>query len=410
MIKQIFLIGLATQMLLAVTPQPIQIGETIISNVEYKDKKYYTVTVPQNKSINITLTHLSADVDLYIKANELPRIRNNDCYSSNSNTDNEECSYTATGNKLKKINIMVYGFKTADFTLKSSLEDPKEIKTLSLDKIVKGHINRNKFQDYKFLGEKGVRYKIDLNELSADADLRVKIGQKATKHRFDCKSTNGGQSIDSCEITLKSNEPIYVNIDGYRTADYQLILSKITNSNPPITLARLKEMIINGEDVTKVNTSQIIDMSGLFTLNRGVNGFFNQDISKWDVSNVTNMANMFYQTQLFNQDIGKWDVSNVTNMSNMFSMSKSFNQDISKWNVSKVTNMSGMFSDIEGFNQDISRWDVSNVTNMNKMFNNYYSCPYENHDLSRWNVSSVIEHEDFISEVCKNNIEPKWKN
>ena len=35
------------------------------------------------------------------------------------------------------------------------------------------------------------------------------------------------------------------------------------------------------------------------------------DISKWNVSNVTNMMYMFHGCRSFNQDISKWDVSNV---------------------------------------------------------------------------------------------------
>jgi len=45
---------------------------------------------------------------------------------------------------------------------------------------------------------------------------------------------------------------------------------------------------------------------------------FNQDISAWDTSKVTDMRYLFYNTP-FNQDIGDWDVSNVTDMSDMFS-------------------------------------------------------------------------------------------
>ena len=38
----------------------------------------------------------------------------------------------------------------------------------------------------------------------------------------------------------------------------------------------------------------------------------------WDVSNVTNMGNMFRRALSFNQPIGDWDVSNVTDMESMF--------------------------------------------------------------------------------------------
>ena len=47
---------------------------------------------------------------------------------------------------------------------------------------------------------------------------------------------------------------------------------------------------------------------------------FNQPLANWDVSNVTDMAQMFgsdlspniLKASIFNQDISSWDVSNVT--------------------------------------------------------------------------------------------------
>jgi bacterial surface protein 26-residue repeat/bacterial surface protein 26-residue repeat len=40
---------------------------------------------------------------------------------------------------------------------------------------------------------------------------------------------------------------------------------------------------------------------------------FNQDISTWDTSTVTNMASMFQSATAFDQNLGSWDVANVTN-------------------------------------------------------------------------------------------------
>jgi surface protein len=45
---------------------------------------------------------------------------------------------------------------------------------------------------------------------------------------------------------------------------------------------------------------------------------FNQDISGWDVSKVTNMKAMFHHTHDFNQDVGSWDISSLTDASGMF--------------------------------------------------------------------------------------------
>jgi surface protein len=96
---------------------------------------------------------------------------------------------------------------------------------------------------------------------------------------------------------------------------------------------------------------------------------FNGDLSKWEVSSVTDMSGMFASSS-FNGDLSKWDVSSVTDMTRMF-RSSSFNGDLSKWDVSSVTNMSRMLARTS-FNGDLSKWDVSSVTHMSGMFD---GCP-----------------------------------
>ena len=132
----------------------------------------------------------------------------------------------------------------------------------------------------------------------------------------------------------------------------------------------------NNANLNFIDTSKITDMSFLFYPKSLRN--FNGDISKWDVSNVTNMEWMFRNSK-FNGDIHRWNVSNVKYMGNMFCKSK-FNGDISDWDVSNVIDMNSMFADTL-FNGDIADWDVSNIRNMIKMF---FNAKKFNQDLSNW--------------------------
>ena len=132
-------------------------------------------------------------------------------------------------------------------------------------------------------------------------------------------------------------------------------------------------------DLNGIDTSLITDMSNLFVFVNGLEKF-NGNISKWDVSNVKNMASMFFRSE-FNGDISNWNVSNVKYMSNMFRKSK-FNRDISNWDVSNVEDTEKMFMENEYFNQNISNWNISNVNNFSWMF---YNSKF-NGDISNWKI------------------------
>ena len=61
------------------------------------------------------------------------------------------------------------------------------------------------------------------------------------------------------------------------------------------------------------------------------------DLNDIDVSAIVDMSHLFYKSN-FNQDISKWDVSNVLSMESMFRGALFFDQDLSGWNVVKVSN------------------------------------------------------------------------
>ena len=92
---------------------------------------------------------------------------------------------------------------------------------------------------------------------------------------------------------------------------------------------------------------------------------FNQEIN-FDTTNVTSMAKMFAKATNFNKPITFTYIPK--DISYMFSEAINFNQDISTWNTSDVTNMSYMFDNATSLNQDITDWNVDSSTNLLSMF------------------------------------------
>jgi surface protein len=112
------------------------------------------------------------------------------------------------------------------------------------------------------------------------------------------------------------------------------------------------------------------------------NKVFNQPLSSWNTSNVTNIDLMFSGCSAFNQDLSSWDTSNVTDMSQTFADCVEFNQDVSSWDISSVTDMSALFKDCKKFNKPIL-WDLRNVTSVSTLLS---GCEQFNQDVSGWNL------------------------
>ena len=85
---------------------------------------------------------------------------------------------------------------------------------------------------------------------------------------------------------------------------------------------------------------------------------FNQDLSSWNVSNVTYIVDMFYGCSSFNQDLSSWNVSNVTNMENMFSGCSAFNQNLGSWNLKNCQwlGLKNCGMSVENYSKSLEGW------------------------------------------------------
>ena len=149
-------------------------------------------------------------------------------------------------------------------------------------------------------------------------------------------------------------------------------------------------------DVSDWDTSNVTDMANLFYYCSSLSSL---DVSGWDTSNVTTMAQMFCRcSSLASLNVSGWDTANVTEMNFMFNYCSSLpSLDVSGWNTSNVTTMTQMFNGCSSLTAlNLSGWDTAYVTEMNFMFN---MCSLlETLDISNWDTSNVTNMDGMFGE------------
>lgn len=145
---------------------------------------------------------------------------------------------------------------------------------------------------------------------------------------------------------------------------------------------------LNDPNISKWDVSNVTIMSDMFenaTL-------FNQSLNDWNVSKVEYMDYMFANAKNFNQPLNKWVPSSLRFTRNMFAGATEFNQPLNSWDTSKLYNASYMFSGATKFNQPLDKWNVAKVTDVSYMFQNDTAF---SQDLSKWNTVSVTSGSNF---------------
>ena len=184
-----------------------------------------------------------------------------------------------------------------------------------------------------------------------DADGVSEVEVVITDANFD--GNNVIYTIENTTITAnQSFEDVSLFVDGNGSSNNVYLASNGVTIKASAGAESGDTGVLNGITYTVVDQYQLA-----YEIKQN-----STEIHRLATTLVTYMSCVFCNNSNFNQDISNWDVSNVTTMYGMFESATAFNQDISSWDVSKVTDMEFMFRFATAFNQDLSSWDVSNVT------------------------------------------------
>lgn len=260
--------------------------------------------------------------------------------------------------------------------------------------------------------------------LGGDRLKIISISQWGCLRLVDNFALSVSGAFYGCEnLNLSSVSDIF-NFKGVKSITGMLRLCRLNSTIPnldkwdvsKITKFRsmLRDLPLFDQNVGNWNVSSGVDFLGLFngSLTIAPYGSFNNggsdSIKNWDVRKAENLSQMFYNQRFFNQEIGKWDTSNVTEMQFMLAsgspivdiplsagaFTNAGTDSIKNWNTSKVINMSSMFQWQQAFDIDLSNWDTKNVTNMSFMFWANFRAPHGfnnggNPGIANWNTSKV---------------------
>ena len=184
--------------------------------------------------------------------------------------------------------------------------------------------------------------------------------------------------INYKKILEAVNRGIQLALDDFEDDEVQNIKSKqVQNRDYTKEYLDFQRLIskLENKKLNKLDIEELPRLSKLLNVKYTVNSNENEELRNivkyicsinntanlnWlDVSNITNMRNLFLQTD-FNGNISEWDVSNVRDMTHMFWQCKNFNQPLNNWNVSKVYRMYGVFASC--VNSNTARCEYANST------------------------------------------------
>ena len=214
---------------------------------------------------------------------------------------------------------------------------------------------------------------MDTTMTPGDKTVKLQKDRAGDTTSYDGVTDWGDGAIDNNTSHTYDNDGIYLVKTKYKLE----ISGNYGNSN------NTKPKMIDCLSINK-------HMTNLYNLFGNTN-ITNIDLSLFNTSAVTDMSNMFARCSKLQSIIGSenFNTTNVTNMSSMFEKcNKLTTLDVSNFNTSNVTSMRNMFQNCSSLTTlDVSKWNTTNVIDMTWMFDG--CSKLTTLDVSKWNTNNV---------------------
>ena len=228
MMKKIILFAFFTNILFANTIT-LTSGEAQSGSVAQGEIDYYKVSASSGDSVTVLLDGLTADADVHVRIGAQATGGTYDCKSTNGETNSDSCSVTLSSDD--DVYIRVYGYRTADYQVKATVEEAANNHPLDLsDSVAQGETKY-----YTVSAVAGQSVNAVLDGLNADADLYVRVGAQPTGGTYDCKSSNGGTTSDVCSVPVAENATVHIAVYGYKATNYTLVATLAGDDVPTVT-------------------------------------------------------------------------------------------------------------------------------------------------------------------------------
>jgi hypothetical protein len=204
---------------------PLTSGESQLASVASGDWVYYLIEVGSTHTlVEVELSNLSSDVDLYVRNGELPTLTEYGCRPYAGGTSTETCTMVNSGESTWYIGVQ--GYTAGSFTITAILEEDvgSTITPLTSGENQSASVSSGGWVYYLVEASvTDIEVEVELSNLSSDVDLYVRNGELPTLTEYGCRPYAGGTNTETCTMVNSGESTWYIGVQGYTAGSFTVM-------------------------------------------------------------------------------------------------------------------------------------------------------------------------------------------